>query len=545
MASLTAEVCRCDQPSAKVRWGTCLLLLGPLRDTGYGVPGALHTPPRQTAEPIRGVGPEEMPKSSPFPHLWTTLWATCRALSAEWRGGALATELAEQHADTKGNFPSVLRAGVGTGNWHKWFASVDHKLVDGTLYVIAPSEFHIRWLRTNYHVDIAEASRAIYGPGVMVKYVVSERPTVFKPEPTPPPPGSTSPAPQPEYRGCNLSDSKGFLDKYVFDTFVVGRSNQLALAAAKRVSEGPGLNYNPLFIYGSAGLGKTHLLHAIRHDIQTTQPEATVRYMTSENFFNDFVDGIRNKRMDSFKNRYRTIDVLLLDDIQFFEGKEQVLEELFHTFDSLYELGHQMVLSCDRPPKDLGIEERLRSRFQWGLLIDIGPPDLETRLAILRRNADLYAPVVVPDDVIDFIARHITNNVRELEGALTRITACAALTRQQITLGLAEAELRDLIPQQRATPTGPDILKLVATTYGLTLADIQGSSRTQPLATHRQIAMYLCRELTDLSLPKIGRLFGGRDHTTIIHGINKIKKLIGSDPEMARQVSHLSNNLWK
>ena len=251
--------------------------------------------------------------------------------------------------------------------------------------------------------------------------------------------------------------------------------------------------------------------------------------------------------MDSFKHRYRTIDVLLLDDIQFFEGKEQVLEEVFHTFNTLHELDRQMVLSCDRPPKDLGIEDRLRSRFQGsGLLADIRPPDLETRLAILRRNATEYSPVPVPAEVLEFIAGHVTDNIRELEGALTRVTACAALTDQRISLELARSELRDLIPRPaRTPPTGRRILEVTAVTYGHAAADLQGPRRVQPLATHRQVAMYLCRELTDLSLPKIGKVFGGRDHTTIMHGINKIKKSLTTDPELARQVAHLSDLLWK
>ena len=449
-------------------------------------------------------------------------------------------ELAQQDPD----FSSALRTRVGPEGWNKWFSSVRHEVVDETLYLVAPSDFHIRWLRTNYQATIDEVAASTFGPRTAIEYLVTDRP-----DPT----DDLSLAPDPIAEGipagAPLNDSgpapflaPKFLSKYVFDTFVAGQSNQLALAAAKRVSEDPGQNYNPLFIYGGAGLGKTHLLHAIGQYIRTNRPTATVRYMTSENFFNEFVDGIRTRRMDSFKHRYRTIDVLLLDDIQFFEGKEQVLEEVFHTFNTLHELDHQMVLSCDRPPKDLGIEDRLRSRFQWGLLADIGPPDLETRLAILRRNAS--APV--PDEVLEFIAEHVKDNIRELEGALTRVTACAALTDQKTSLDLARSELRALIPDPATTPpTGREILDVAAATYGHPLADLQGPSRVQPLATHRQVAMYLCRELTDLSLPKIGKLLGGRDHTTVMYGINKIKKLLSKDPELARQVSHLSGILWK
>ena len=445
------------------------------------------------------------------------------------------------------DFSSALRARVGSESWKKWFSSVRHEVVDETLYLVAPSDFHIRWLRTNYQPAINEVAAAAFGPETVIEYLVADRPDLTE-EPSPAPDPISERVPD-EIPGTDLGPGAippKFLSKYVFDTFVAGQSNQLALAAAKRVSEGPGQNYNPLFIYGGAGLGKTHLLHAIGHYIRTNRPAATVRYMTSENFFNEFVDGIRTKRMDSFKHRYRTIDVLLLDDIQFFEGKEQILEEVFHTFNTLHEMDHQMVLSCDRPPKDLGIEDRLRSRFQWGLLADIGPPDLETRLAILRRNATHYTSSPVPDDVLEFIAHHITDNIRELEGALTRVTACAALTEQRISLDLARSELRGLIPDRASTPpTGTEILEIAAATYGHALADLQGPSRVQPLATHRQVAMYLCRELTDLSLPKIGRILGGRDHTTVMHGVNKIKKLLTTDPELARQVSHLSGILWK
>ena len=247
--------------------------------------------------------------------------------------------------------------------------------------------------------------------------------------------------------------------------------------------------------------------------------------------------------MDAFKQRYRSIDLLLLDDVQFFQGKEQVLEEVFHTFNTLYDLDRQIVLSCDRPPKDLGIEDRLRSRFQWGLLADIGPPDVETRLAILQRNAE-FAPTLVPPTVLEFIAHHITDNIRELEGALTRVTAYAALTNQPITLDLAKAQLRDLIPATAGRPpTGPEILAMAAASHGFSVADLQGPSRRGPVVHARHTAMYLCRSLTDLSLPKIGKLFGGRDHSTVSHAIDKIGRLMKSDPDVARTIARLSEEL--
>ena len=275
-------------------------------------------------------------------------------------------------------------------------------------------------------------------------------------------------------------------------------------------------------------------------------PNAVVRYVTSENFFNEFIDGIRRKRMDQFKSRYRTTDVLLLDDVQFFEGKEQILEEFFHTFNSLYESGKQMVISSDGPPKNLStLEDRLRSRFEWGLMTDIQPPDVETRLAILQKNA-LFAPTRVPEEVLDFIARHVPDNIRELEGALTRVTAYAALTNQPVVIDIAHKVLRDLLPTPHTRPpTGNEILSVAAAAFGYSNEELQGPSRRHPLVLARQIAMYLCRELTDLSLPKIGKLFGDRDHTTVIHAIEKVTRLLPSDPAVFDHVAELSQTLRK
>ena len=440
-------------------------------------------------------------------------------------------------------FITDLRSIVPPTKWATWFSAVHLELGEDTLRVIAPSDFHILWLREHYQALIESLAADHLGPDVSVQYLVEDPPSVTATAPRDWPPAAAAPPPEPPSQVAEPAYAPRFLRKYVFDNFVVGQSNRLAVAAAMAVSEKPGEYYNPLFIYGGAGLGKTHLLHATGHHTRTNRPSAAVRYITSENFFNEFVNCIRRKRMDAFKHRYRTIDLLLLDDIQFFQGKEQILEEVFHTFNALYELDKQMVLSCDRPPKDLGIEERLRSRFQWGLLTDIGPPDVETRLAILRRNAD-FAPTPVPEDVLEFIARHVTDNIRELEGALTRVTAYAALTDQSITLDLAQSELRDLIPTTAGRPpTGPEILALAALSYGFSVTDLQGPSRRQPLVMARQIGMYLCRHLTDLSLPKIGKLFGGRDHTTVMHAVSKITKLLPSDPELARQVSRLSKTL--
>ncbi len=325
---------------------------------------------------------------------------------------------------------------------------------------------------------------------------------------------------------------------------MVGPSNRFAHAAAMAVAEQPGGHYNPLFIYGGAGLGKTHLLHAVGQHTLELRPSVAVRYASSENFFNEFIDGIRSKRMDEFKSRYRTTDVLLLDDVQFFEGKEQILEEFFHTFNNLYESGKQMVISSDRHPKHLStLEDRLRSRFEWGLLTDIQPPDVETRIAILRKNAE-FAPKPVPEGVLHFIAEHVQDNIRELEGALTRVTAYAALTDQAIDLDMAHDVLQDLTPSASQRPvTAVEILATTAASYGFSVGDLESPSRRQPLVLSRQVAMYLCRELTDLSLPKIGALFGGRDHTTVMHAIEKVKRLILTDHQVFERVTALSQQL--
>jgi chromosomal replication initiator protein len=336
------------------------------------------------------------------------------------------------------------------------------------------------------------------------------------------------------------------ISKYTFENFVVGQSNRFAHAAAMAVGEQPGSHYNPLFIHGGAGLGKTHLLHAVGHHRRELDPGSLVRYVSSEQFFNEFINGIRRKQMAEFKARYRTIDVLLLDDVQFFEGKEQILEEFFHTFNSLYEAGKQLVISSDRHPKHLAtLEDRLRSRFEWGLLTDIQPPDVETRLAILRKNAE-FAPRPVPREVLEFIAINVHANIRELEGALTRVTAYGALTHESINLEMAKEVLQDLMPapaHQRLT--ADTIMDRVGVFYGLSREQLTGPSRKQPLARSRQVAMYLCRDLTDLSLPKIGSAFGGRDHTTVLHAVEKVKTLMQSDKQVFDEVSGLCQVLRK
>jgi chromosomal replication initiator protein len=332
--------------------------------------------------------------------------------------------------------------------------------------------------------------------------------------------------------------------KYTFETFVIGASNRFAHAAAVAVAENPGKSYNPLTIYGESGLGKTHLLHALGHYVRNYFDRVRIRYVSTEELTNDFINAISQNRGVDFRRRYRDVDVLLIDDIQFLEGKEQTQEEFFHTFNTLHNAQKQIVMTSDRPPKLLeNLEPRLRSRFGWGLITDVQPPDLETRIAILRKKAAQERLVAGPE-VLEFIASRIQTNIRELEGALIRVTAFASLNRQQVDLSLAEIVLRDLIPEgSDAQITTGMIMAQTADYFSLTIDDLCGQSRTHELVTARQIAMYLCRELTDLSLPKIGQQFGGRDHTTVMHADRKVRTLMAERRSVFNQVTELTNRI--
>jgi chromosomal replication initiator protein len=329
--------------------------------------------------------------------------------------------------------------------------------------------------------------------------------------------------------------------KYTFETFVIGSSNRFAHAAAIAVAESPGKSYNPLTIYGDSGLGKTHLLHALGHYVRSYFDRVRVRYVSTEELTNDFINAISQNKGVEFRRRYRDVDVLLIDDIQFLEGKEQTQEEFFHTFNTLHNAQKQIVMTSDRPPKLLeNLEPRLRSRFGWGLITDVQPPDLETRIAILRKKAGQERLVAGPE-VLEFIASRIQTNIRELEGALIRVTAFASLNRQPVDLALAEQVLKDLIPDgAEAQITTSMIMAQTASYFDVTIDDLCGQSRTHTLVGARQIAMYLCRELTDLSLPKIGAQFGGRDHTTVMHAERKIKTLMGERRSVFNQVTELT-----
>ncbi|MCW2943358.1 MAG: ATPase involved in replication initiation-like protein [Actinoallomurus sp.] len=367
----------------------------------------------------------------------------------------------------------------------------------------------------------------------------------FVPTPGAAPGGGWQPRPssmQPESKAS--TEPARLNPKYTFDTFVIGSSNRFAHAAAVAVAEAPAKAYNPLFIYGDSGLGKTHMLHAIGHYAQSLFNGARVRYVSSEEFTNDFINAIRDGKADNFRRRYRDMDILLVDDIQFLENKEQTQEEFFHTFNTLHNANKQIVISSDRAPKQLvTLEDRLRNRFEWGLITDVQPPELETRIAILRKKA-VQEGLVAPPEVLEYIASKISTNIRELEGALIRVTAFASLNRQSVDLQLAEIVLKDLIPND----TGPEItaatiMAQTATYFGIDMEQLCGPSRSRVLVTARQIAMYLCRELTELSLPKIGQQFGGRDHTTVMHAEKKIRKLMAEKRPIYNQVTELTNRI--
>ncbi len=358
--------------------------------------------------------------------------------------------------------------------------------------------------------------------------------------------GSADHRPRDDRRLSAGADSGGnrLNPKYMFETFVIGSSNRFAHAASVAVAESPAKAYNPLFIYGSSGLGKTHLLHAIGHYATTLGNARSVRYVSTEEFTNDFINSLRDDKTSAFQRRYRDVDILLIDDIQFLENRERTQEEFFHTFNTLHNANKQIVITSDRSPKQLAtLEDRLRTRFEWGLLADIQPPDLETRIAILQKKAAqerLYAP----PDVLEFIASRVSNSIRELEGALIRVTAFASLTRSNVELSLAEEVLRDFIPDGAGPEiTADQIMVSTADYFGVSLEDLRGHSRSRVLVNARQVAMYLCRELTDLSLPRIGQAFGGRDHTTVMHADRKIRQQMAERRSLYNQIAELTNRI--
>jgi chromosomal replication initiator protein len=421
-----------------------------------------------------------------------------------------------------------LRETLNETTYATWFGGASAgELRDGVFSVVVPNDFTREWIEGHFLGFVKAAASAALGRDVRVTLTV----------------GASSTAEEPPEPARPRAEGVAANPKYTFDNFVIGSSNRFAHAAALAVAEAPAQAYNPLFIYGGTGLGKTHLLQAIGQYVGAHSKGLTTRYVTSETFMNDFINSLRDKRIEGFKQRYRTYDVLLVDDIQFFEGKERIQEEFFHTFNSLYEAGRQVVISSDRPPKEIAtLEERLRSRFEWGLITDIQPPDLETRIAILRKRVTTDRIAVTDPEVLTFVAGRVSTNIRELEGALTRVVAFSSLTGLQLTVDLAEQVLRDLFPQGDEIPevTIRSIQVAVSDRFGLTVSELCSPRRSQAVAYPRQVAMYLSRELTDSSLPKIGKEFGGRDHTTVIHATSKITRLISEDRSVYNLVQELT-----
>ncbi|HEY5099004.1 MAG TPA: chromosomal replication initiator protein DnaA [Gaiellaceae bacterium] len=435
-----------------------------------------------------------------------------------------------------------LRSALNDTTYGTWFAHTAGAELDGGRFVLGvPNDFTRDWIEGHFLELIGAAIRDITGVARTIELRVMD----ISAAPAGPAEQSSPAAPRVapvERLVPHRPESGGFNAKYTFDSFVIGSSNRFAHAAALAVAEAPAQAYNPLFIYGSTGLGKTHLLQAIAQYVSEHSRDMSVRYVTSETFMNDFINSLRDKRIEGFKQRYRTYDLLLIDDVQFFEHKERIQEEFFHTFNSLYEAGSQIVMSSDRPPRDIAtLEERLRSRFEWGLITDIQPPDLETRIAILRKKVKTDGIHVPEPEVLTFIAGRVSTNIRELEGALTRVVAFSSLTGRAMSVELSQDVLKDVFPQGEAAEVSiKRIQDLVAERFNMSLEELCGDKRSQNIVYPRQVAMYLSRELTDSSLPKIGREFGGRDHTTVIHATSKIARLIREDRSVYNLVQELT-----
>ena len=423
---------------------------------------------------------------------------------------------------------SRLRGALNETTYRTWFDRVGGvHLTDEEFVLSVPNDFARDWIEGHFLGLIRAAVGDATGKERRVQLAIAES----REEPG---------DPAEHHRRATIVG--GLNPKYTFDSFVIGSSNRFAHAAALAVAEAPAQAYNPLFIYGGTGLGKTHLLQAVAQYVGEHQGELSVRYVTSETFMNDFINALRDKRIEGFKQRYRTYDLLLIDDIQFFEHKERIQEEFFHTFNTIYEAGGQLAISSDRPPREIStLEERLRSRFEWGLITDIQPPDLETRIAILRKKVKTDGIHIPDPKVLEAIAGRISSNIRELEGALTRVVAFSSLTGRPMSEDLAQDVLRDVFPQGEVPQvTIERIQELVSERFGLSLEELCSDKRTQNIVYPRQVAMYLSRELTDSSLPKIGKQFGGRDHTTVIHATSKIARKIREDRSVYNLVQELT-----
>ncbi len=420
---------------------------------------------------------------------------------------------------------------VNRHSFYTWFKPTvfvaDH---EGSIRVRVPNALFRDWLTKHYSAVIAEALADVQRPGAPIAFVTEDVPSIVPEPPVPPEPESDE----------TVDDQLGILSpRYSFDTFIVGPSNQFAHAACRAVAEAPSRSYNPLFIYGGVGLGKTHLMHAIGHYVATYLKTLKLTYISSERFMNEMINAVRYDRILDFRERYRSVDVLLVDDVQFLAGKEGTQTEFFHTFNALYDSQKQIVISSDRPPHEIPqLEERLRSRFEWGLIADIQPPDLETKTAILKRKAETEG-VFLPDNVAIYIAGKIKSNIRELEGSLIRLIAYASLTRSEITLPLAQDVLRNVLQNDDRAVTIEIVQKAVADHYSLKVAELKSKNNSKSVALPRQIAMYLCKALTNASLPEIGKSFGGKHHSTVIHSIRKVEDLRQKDGDFNTVINTL------
>jgi chromosomal replication initiator protein len=446
-----------------------------------------------------------------------------------------------------GDVLAIVRGELNKPTFKTWFEHTAPLSVDEDYLVVAvQNEFARDWLDSRYSGLLSAALSQVSNDSLSLRFSIAPD-AISSPVREEPPVEEPAAAPESAKAPAREVPIAEFNPKYTFDSFVIGASNRFAHAAALAVAEAPGRAYNPLFIYGGVGLGKTHLLQAIGHYVQTSYPHLKIKYVSTEQFTNDFINSIGDKnksRIDGFRRSYRDNDVLLIDDVQFLKGKEGTQEEFFHTFNTLQHAGKQVVLSSDRPPKDIAtLEDRLRSRFEMGLITDVQPPDLETRIAILKRKVDADN-LDVDDAVLTFVADRVSSNIRELEGALIRIIAYSSLTRRPVDLDVAQSVLKDIFPERAVRPISVSVIqKEVCRFYSISHTELVGNKRSQAIVYPRQIAMYLSRELTDLSLPNIGREFGGRDHTTVMHAQAKIAKMMREERDVYNQIQTLTNQV--
>lgn len=429
-----------------------------------------------------------------------------------------------------------IRETIAGASYQTWFEDTSLVHLDNKLAVVkAGTQFQRDWLENNYSELIQSSLLEIIGEKPSIQIVIDES-DALPYEDTPKKDVQEDQPSVPSHAQLNVNNT--------FETFVIGSGNRFSHAASLAVAEAPAKAYNPLFIYGGVGLGKTHLMHAIGHYVLEHRPNAKVAYLSSEKFTNEFINSIRDNKTEEFRNKYRNVDILLIDDIQFLAGKESTQEEFFHTFNALHEDNKQIVISSDRTPKEIPtLEDRLRSRFEWGLITDITPPDLETRIAILRKKCE-QEKVEIPNEAMIYIANNIQTNIRELEGALTRVAAYSKLSNQPLTPDMVSEALKDIVTQTKSKKvTVSDIQEVVATHYGVQTEEFLSKKRTKSIAFPRHVAMYLARELTDNSLPKIGEVFGGRDHTTVIHAHEKISKLLNEDELFKDELEEIEKKL--